>query len=302
MVLAAAPPARVVAWAQQSLSQPLLEISPIGGGLTRTKWLLHIADSVQESRLVVRWCDPREWGETGREHVRRETLACRLLAGSGLPVPRLIAADLDGVLAGGPVNLVTWLPGAVRLDPLSPAAIEALAVLAVSVHRQPVADEQRPPVFSYRGPAEPVVPDWTTRPGLWQRAIDLRAAGAPSTPFGLLHRDFHLGNILWQGDTVSGLVDWAETSWGPADLDVAHLCSDFAMLHTTVGADAFRQAYLRHGGRLVADEFRYWQVSDILGFLPDPAHILPAVLPARPDLSARRIRDGLEDLLALTLG
>lgn len=64
MVLAAAPPARVVAWAQQSLSQPLLEISPIGGGLTRTKWLLHIADSVQESRLVVRWCDPREWGET----------------------------------------------------------------------------------------------------------------------------------------------------------------------------------------------------------------------------------------------
>ena len=169
MVLAGAPPARVVAWAQQSLSQPLLEISPIGGGLTRTKWLLHIADSVQEGRLVVRWCDPREWGETGREHVRRETLACRLLAGSGLPVPRLIAADLDGVLAGGPANLVTWLPGGVRLDPLSPAAIEALAALAVSVHRQPVAEEQRPPVFPYRGPAEPAVPDWTTRPELWRR-------------------------------------------------------------------------------------------------------------------------------------
>ncbi|HEX5334835.1 MAG TPA: phosphotransferase, partial [Propionicimonas sp.] len=274
-------------------------------------WLLEIAtwtesgtvpNSVHEGRLVVRWCDPREWGETGREHVRRETLACGLLAGSGLPVPRLIAADPDGCLAGGPANLVTWLPGVTRLDPLSAAAIDALAALAVSVHRQPVGQEQRPPVFSYRGPAGPEVPDWTTRPELWQTAINLRAAGAPSTPFGLLHRDFHLGNILWQGDTVSGLVDWAETSWGPADLDVAHLCSDFAMLHTTTGADAFREAYLRRGGRLVADEFRYWQVSDILGFLPDPAHILPAVQPARPDLSARRIRDGLEELLALTLG
>ena len=161
MVLAAELPARAVEWAQQNLSQPILEIGPIGGGLTRTKWLLH---TVHEGRLVVRWCEPREWGETGREHVRRETLACRLLAGSGLPVPQLIAADLDGVLARGPANLVTWLPGGIRLDPLSPAAIGALAALAVSVHRQPVAEEQRPPVFPYRGPAEPAVPDWTPRP------------------------------------------------------------------------------------------------------------------------------------------
>lgn len=57
----------------------------------------------------------------------------------------------------------------------------------------------------------------------------------------------------------------------------------------------------RRGGRLVADEFRSWQVSDILGFLPDPAHILPAVLSARPELTSRRIRNGLEELLALTL-
>ena len=298
MVLGAALPERAWAWARHNLSQPVREIGPIGGGLTRTKWLVTLADG---ERVVVRWCDPVDWGDTGREHVWRETLACELLAGSGLPVPRLVAADVDGTLAGGPANLVTWLPGATRLDPLSPAAIEALAALAVSVHRQPVADYRRPPVFAYRGTAEPVVPAWTTRPELWQRAIDLRAAGAPSTPFGLLHRDFHLGNILWQGDAVSGLVDWAETSWGPADLDVAHLCSDFAMLHSTAGADAFREAYLRSGGRLLPDEFRYWQVSDILGFLPDPAHILPAVLPSRPDLTAGRVRDGLEDLLALTL-
>ncbi len=299
MVLGAALPERALAWAQQNLSRPIVEVGPIGGGLTRTKWLLETA--VHEGRFVVRWCDPHEWGETGREHVRRETLACGLLAGSGLPVPSVIAADLEGDLTGGPANLVTWLPGAVRLDPLSPAAIEALAALAVAVHRHRVADQQRPPVFSYRGPAEPAVPGWTTRPELWQRAIDLRAAGAPSTPFGMIHRDFHLGNILWQDDTVSGLVDWAETSWGPADLDIAHLCSDFAMLHTTAGAEAFRAAYVQQGGRLDAEEFRYWQVSDILGFLPDPAHILPAVAPARPDLTAARIRNGLEGLLALTL-
>ena len=316
MVLGSALPETALAWAQGHLSQRILEAGPIGGGITRTKWLLRLAEveptavaavpagtvsDGSRERVVVRWCDPEDWGETGREHVRRESLACRLLAGSALPVPRLIAADDVGVLAGGAANLVTWLPGAVRLDALGQSSVEALANLAVSVHRQQVADRQRPPAFSYRGPAQPEVPGWTSRPALWQRAIDLQAAGAPPTPFGLLHRDFHLGNILWQGDRVSGLIDWAEASWGPPDLDVAHLCSDFAMLHAVAGADAFREAYTRRGGRLEPEEFRYWQVSDILGFLPDPAHILPAVVPTRPDVTAAGIRKGLEELLALTL-
>jgi hypothetical protein len=109
--------------------------------------------------------------------------------------------------------------------------------------------------------------------------------------------------MLWQGDVVTGLIDWAETSWGPPDLDVAHLCSDFAMLHTTADVDTFRAAYVRQGGRLDPgpDASRFWVVADILGFLPDPAHILAAVGPTRSDLSPDAVRQGLEDLLALTL-
>jgi hypothetical protein len=102
---------------------------------------------------------------------------------------------------------------------------------------------------------------------------------------------------------VSGLIDWAEVSWGPPDLDVAHACSDFAMLHTIADAEAFRQAYLRQGGQLDQDRdaSRFWAVSDILGFLPDPAHILGAVARSRPDLSPDIVRNGLDDLLGLRL-
>jgi aminoglycoside phosphotransferase (APT) family kinase protein len=293
-------PDRVRTWAEGHAPQAVVDVTAIGGGITNTKWLVRLAGSEQ---LVLRWSDPLVWGAIGREHVRREALACRLLAGSALPVPRLVASDVDGASAGGPVNLMSWRPGRARLDRLGPDAITALARLAVAVHRQPLSVEQRPPAFSFRGSAEPKVPGWVRWPGLWQQAIDLWAAGPPSTPYGLLHRDFHLGNILWQGDTVTGLIDWAETSWGPPDLDVAHLCSDFAMLHTTADAEAFRTAYLRQGGRLDphADAARFWVVSDILGFLPDPAHILAAVARSRPDLSAAVVRQGLEDLLALTL-
>jgi len=162
---------------------------------------------------------------------------------------------------------------------------------------------RRPPTFSFRGPTEPTVPSWTRRPALWRQAIDLRAAGAPPTPHGLLHHDFHFGNILWHNDTITGLVDWTETSWGPADPDVAHICSDIAMLHTTADVETFRGQYVEQGGKLDpdADASRFWVVNDILGFLPDPAHILPAVAGNRPDLTTGSIRRGLEDLLALTL-
>jgi len=138
---------------------------------------------------------------------------------------------------------------------------------------------------------------------LWIRAIKLWTAGPPPTPYGLLHRDFHLGNTLSEDDHVTGLIDWAETSWGPPDLDVAHACADFAMLHTTADAESFRTAYVECGGRLDPDPDagRFWVIADILGFLPDPAHILAAVAPSRPDLSAEDVRRGLEDLLALTL-
>jgi aminoglycoside phosphotransferase (APT) family kinase protein len=297
----AALPERVRSWAETHAPQAVVDVTALGGGITNTKWLLRLAEG---DPLVLRWSDPLVWGATGREHVRREALACRLLDGSTLPVPRLVASDLDGGTAGGPANLMTWRPGRVRLERLGPDAITSLAGLAVTVHRQPAPAECRPPTFTFRGPIEPEVPGWVRWPDLWQQAIDLWVAGPPPTPYGLLHRDFHLGNILWHDGALTGLIDWAETSWGPPDLDVAHVCSDFAMLHTIADAETFRAAYLRQGGQLDPnpEAARFWVVSDILGFLPDPAHILAAVASSRPDLTPGIIRRGLEDLLGSALG
>lgn len=293
-------PAEALAWAVAVAPGDVVDVVPVGGGITHTKWIVRLVGGTQ---LVLRWADPVRWGPVGAEHVRREVLGCRLLVGSAIPVPAALACDPDGTVAGGPANLLTWRPGRSRLDPLSPAAIDALARVAVTIHRQAVPDGARPPDFAFRGSEDPQVPGWTRRPQLWRRAIEVVRAGPPMTPYGLVHRDFHLGNTLWQRDEVSGVIDWAETSWGPPDVDVAHMCSDFAMMHGPSEAALFARAYLRAGGRLDPDPdaSRFWAISDILGFLPDPAHILPAVQPTRPDLTAQGIREGLEGLLALVV-
>lgn len=51
-----------------------------------------------------------------------------------------------------------------------------------------------------------------------------------------LHRDFQPRNVLFDvppsqpaGARITGVVDWAATSWGPADLDVAHCSVNLAL-------------------------------------------------------------------------
>ena len=98
-------------WAAVVARHEVLSATPIGGGITNTKWVLRLFDG---ERLVLRWSDPMRWGLVGREHVRREVSGCRLLVDSTVPVPAVIAADLDGTSAGGPADLLSWREGRSR--------------------------------------------------------------------------------------------------------------------------------------------------------------------------------------------
>lgn len=124
-------PSQALGWAESAAAASVVDVATFGGGFTDTKWLLMLASG---RRLVLRWSDPGRWGGIGREHVRREALACQLLTGSALPVPQLVASDLGGGIAGGPAILMTWRPGRPRLDPLEPQAVVVLARSAVAVY------------------------------------------------------------------------------------------------------------------------------------------------------------------------
>jgi hypothetical protein len=66
-------------------------------------------------------------------------------------------------------------------------------------------------------------------------------------------------------------VDWVETSWGPADLDVAHCSTALALLHGVPAGLRFADEYAAAGGTLAADPAarRYWRLLDALAFAPD---------------------------------
>ncbi|SEP75839.1 phosphotransferase family protein [Microlunatus flavus] len=290
------PPA-VRRWCEAALGAEVRETAPITGGITGAIWRV----STSSGDAILRWLHPAHpYAADAEDWVAREALGCRLVETAPFPSPRLLASDPDGTATGGWANLTTFLPGRVRLDRLGPHAMDALAALAVGVHAVDVSEApRRPRAFNPWVPAAVAVPGWSRRPALWAEAIERYAAPAPPTRQHLIHRDFHPGNVLWSGDAVTGLIDWAECAWGPSDLDVAHACANFAMLHSVDDALAFRQAYERRGGRLDPDPdaWRYWVCLDALGFLPEPLPIVSELVRRRPDLDADGVRRRLEDLL-----
>ncbi len=232
--------------------------------------------------VVLREMLKEPWRTHAVELLTREAEVLGLLAQTPVPAPRLVAV-------APPWLAMTLLPGSLRLDAEAP---EALARTLVAIH---AVDPPRRPrdYYHWAYPERRRVPEWAADAGVWEWAFAAIEAPAPDFEPCFLHRDFHPGNVLFDGGAVSGVVDWVETSWGPADLDVAHCRTALAMLHGVGAADRFRAAYVAAGGRLTFDP--YWDVVDAAGFLPDPEKVAaPWREAGRGDLTAGVARARLE--------
>lgn len=59
----------------------------------------------------------------------------------------------------------------------------------------------------------------------------------------LTHYDYWSGNVLWQDDVLTGIVDWSGASLAPRGFDVSWCRLDLVLLHGPATADMFLNAY-----------------------------------------------------------
>lgn len=243
------------AWAGAAVGSDVVSGRRLTGGMT--SWISRL-DHADGSTSVLRLMTEEPWRRHGAELVAREVWSQQVLAGTPVPAPASIASrDVDGVAA----HLMTLVPGEPGDGP-----VEALAALLAEIHD--VSADPGPRTFqSWAWEAKRVVPDWSARPEVWRRAFDVLAAGEPDWDPCFLQRDFGPRNVLWEGEQVSGVVDWVETSTGPAWLDVAHGASNVALRHGPDRAARFAAAYAGETGRVRQP---WWEVLDVVGFLPPP--------------------------------
>jgi aminoglycoside phosphotransferase (APT) family kinase protein len=182
-----------------------------------------------------------------REALEKEVANLGVVAGSGLPVPRVLAADAAGASTGGaPSLLMTRLPGHVDLDPADPGSwLTGIAELAASLHSLDLpATTFRPWEDSWIAPRDGFrVPAHARKPAVWTAAFRAMAAPPPDDPAVFLHCDLLPVNILWSRGRITGLTDWNSIHRGSRAVDVGHCRRYLAALYSPEWAERLRSLY-----------------------------------------------------------
>ena len=170
-----------------------------------------------------------------------------VVAGCGLPVPGVLAADVAGTATGGaPSLLMTRLPGHVDLDPADPRSwLTRIAEIAVSLHSldlpattfSPWTDSWIAARDGFQVPAD------APRPAVWRAASGVLAAAPPPDAAVFLHGDLLPVNLLWSRGRITGLTDWNSVHRGSRAIDVGHCRRYLAALCSPEWAEQLRSLY-----------------------------------------------------------
>ncbi|MFK0238187.1 phosphotransferase family protein [Streptomyces vinaceus] len=307
------------AWVERELppGERIEKVERLRGGWTSDMRRLDLRGPEGRRSLVLRSFVQPFYLRHAEGLLTREAGVLRLLGATDVPAATLVAVDATARFCDHPSLLMSRLPGTVRLaDQGADDRAELLARQLVRIHRLPVTARERPRAYqAWASPERVTTPAATERPELWQRAVDVIRRDPPDHQGCFLHRDFHPGNVLFTGTgtdaagtgdlRIGGVVDWVETSWGPADLDVAHCSTALALLHGVPAGMRFADRYVAAGGTLAGDgaAHLYWRLLDLLGFAPDAEKVaVPWRELGRDDLTAgvltRRLEGYMEALFS----
>lgn len=297
---------RALAWVGRHLDagEHVVETEALRGGLTAEMRRLTVAAPDGGTRhLVLRTFTHPFFVEHAEDLLNREADALALLAGTDVPAPGPVAVDASAAHCEYPSLLMTHLPGRPVLhDEGLEARVPLLSRQLVAIHA--LRPTERPHTYEAWATADAVVPPVGADAAAWSAAIDVIRKPAPRYEGRFLHRDFHPGNVLFDGSPespadlrITGVVDWVQSSWGPADLDVAHCSSNLALLHGPAWGRRFAEEYEKAGGVLAADreERLYWRLLDALAFPEAAQWVVQAWGEAgRADLTTRAVENRLD--------
>ncbi len=299
------------AWVEQGLSEGehVAQVARLSGGWTSEMRRLTIRGPGGRRSLVLRSFVKPFFVRHAEGLLTREAAVLRLLGDTEVPAAELVAVDATAQYCDYPSLLMSQLPGSIRLgDSGADRRAELLAGQLHRIHQLSVTEEERPrPYQAWTAPDRVTPPEDTEQPELWQRAVALIDREPPAYRACFLHRDFHPGNVLFTGDgddlRIGGVVDWVETSWGPADLDVAHCSTALALLHGVAEGMHFADRYVAAGGALSDDrDHLYWRLLDALAFAPDAEKVAgPWREVGRTDLTSAVLTSRLEAYLQALL-
>lgn len=255
-------------WIIQSVDPEasFIEARRLYGGISSI--VHHVVLQVNQSTkcYVLRQFDNMDWLKDEPDLALHEAESLRWAAQADVPTPELIAFDAAGEACGLPVVLMTLLEGTVVLQPDNMELwLNGLAESLATIHKVD-ADQLGWNYFTYNDVHTLEVPAWSSMPELWSQAINIVKGPRPGHKLSFIHRDYHPTNVLWNHNEVSGVVDWVNSCYGPAGIDIGHCRLNLAQLYGGEAADSFLKAYESFAGS--AFEYDpYWDLLSLIDIL-----------------------------------
>jgi aminoglycoside phosphotransferase (APT) family kinase protein len=185
------------------VAQPT-SVSTITGGADTMMWRVEDRNQVYALRVF----RPEQY-----DRYQKEQMVMELAVRADLPVPRVVAAE---ICDSYPTLLLSWCSGqtladAIRQQPWRVWTLGRLfGEMQARMHAVAVPSE-----------IESRLADWKT----WKvgdNVVLQQALGELKTnSSALLHLDYHLENVMVEGNQVTGVIDWANVHVGDKRADIA---------------------------------------------------------------------------------
>ena len=295
-------------WAARSLSPRASVVSAVGLRDGGSPWLLEIEDAALV-RVILKTGDLGQ-----REELATEGAALSLAESSGLPAPRLIAADLDGNEAGGFALLFTMLEGSADIPVESSSQrLRVAGAAAASIHgvsmqpsEQLPARKRHMPWIDFSAMRRAGDQGEESTPLLDEADALAHNLPEPSGGTVFVHGDLWQGNLMWSGERFSGIIDWEAAGAGSYGVDLGSLRLDVALLYGLDAVDEVLAGWEETSGR-AAEDVPYWDLVAALNTRADMSGFLPTMHEAGrtdldgPTLTRRRdefLQSALDRLMA----
>lgn len=268
----------VLMWVREAVGSEanIKSVQRLYGGMSSAVYSIRFKlQNRVEKEFVLRQFDNKEWLQSEPDLALHEAESLRWAEQTALQTPQIIAFDETGRKSGGlPSVLMSCLEGTVNLKPDNMQHwLDQMAEALTKIH-DVRADDFQWNYFTYNDIDSLDIPSWSCIPGKWKEAIQIVKGSRPEAKPCFIHRDFHPTNILWSGDSVSGVVDWVNACKGPAGIDLGHCRLNLALLFDTPTADAFLSAYQRKAGKAFTYD-PYWDILSVIDILFGPPKVYP---------------------------
>jgi len=296
------PAETVLAWAAGLIGPGARVVAAKGLREGANPWLLRIESGGPTIEAVLKTWDPGDPGGFATE-----IAALRLADERGIPAPRILGLDVTGSAAGTLAALETVVRGhsAIPVQP-TPERLRAMGAAAAALHAVTVESSPELPVRTRPISASDFAEERRlgtdhTTPSLAAADEQIRRLPVPEGKTGFVHGDLWQGNMMWDGDTLCGLLDWDMAGVGHYGIDLCSLRLDASLMFGRHAAEPVLAGWEEASGE-PAENLAYWDAVAALNQPGDMAVFAPVIHDqARRDLTAAVLTERRDAFLQTAL-